>query len=592
MKHVKCYTENYLRPMMVRNNFMLLDGQWDFAFDDDNMGIDTEWFLKFPNLQKINVPFSYQTKMSGIGDCEAHPYIWYKRTVTYDLKNLGNNRLIINFEGVDYLSEVWVNGIFIGEHKGGYCRHSYDITNSVKSKNGTAEIVVRAEDTFDATQPRGKQKWLDKPFGCWYNETNGIWKSVWTEFVSKTYIKKIKLTPMPDSFFLAVEIELNEYAKEMRADINISFDGDAVCNIGGSFIRKKLSMKIDMTNDIDSFKIHTWSCEKPNLYDIEIKLFDNKEEIDSIGSYFGFRNFFARGNMLILNQNPIYLKMVLAQCYYEFSGMTAPNEKALADDILLIKKLGFNGVRMHQKLEDERFIYNADIAGLLVWAEMPSPYEFDDNMITAIINEWSEAVRQYYNHPSVVTWVPINESWGLQRIVKNKSQQKLSEALVNITKAIDPYRPVISNDGWEHTESDIVTLHNYSQSSKELKHFYDNLDTVLAGGYIVDYSQWRPVFADGYSYSGQPVIISEFAGIGYENNCDNIGWGYGDKVTTAIQYVERLSELVGALRQNDKICGFCITQFTDVEAEINGLTDIRRIPKADIKLLNKAITQK
>lgn len=152
MKHVKCYTENYLRPMMVRNNFMLLDGQWDFAFDDDNIGIDTEWFLKFPSLQKINVPFSYQTKMSGIGDCEAHPYIWYKRTVTYDLKNLGNNRLIINFEGVDYLSEVWVNGIFIGEHKGGYCRHSYDITNSVKSKNGTAEIVVRAEDTFDATQ--------------------------------------------------------------------------------------------------------------------------------------------------------------------------------------------------------------------------------------------------------------------------------------------------------------------------------------------------------------------------------------------------------------------------------------------------------
>ena len=587
MKHVKCYKDEYPRPQFVRNNFTSLDGKWFFAFDDLNIGEENEWFLNFPKDMQIMVPYSYQSKNSGLSINDEHKYIWYAKKVKYN-QDLTNKRLLLNFEGCDYISKVWVNGIFVGTHKGGYTRFTLDITKAVKKHNGEAFIVVKAEDLKEATQPRGKQTWLKEPFGCWYKETNGIWKSVWSEIVSDTYFTNIKITPCFDEYNIEFELNLNQIEDNCLAKIEITFEDNLISETTLRLVRRISNIKVDLNNNYDGFRVHYWTPTTPNLYDVKITLLKNNEAIDEIGSYFGFKSFLANKNCLLLNNNPIYSKMVLHQGYYRNGGLTGSSEEILKD-VMLAKELGFNGIRMHQKIEDERFYYYADVLGMMVWCEMPSPYEFKDDTITNLMNEWLEVIKQNYNHPSIVVWVPINESWGIPRVVLDSTNQHLADALYHVTKAYDKYRMVISNDGWEHTTSDIITLHNYAQKGEELTHFYKDLNSMLNGEHRVDYSQTRIPFANGYKYNNQPVILSEFAGIGYQNGNDK-GWGYGDCVLSDDAYIDRLTSMVKAVRAIDGICGFCITQLTDVEQEINGLLDFDRIPKAKMEQLKKAIS--
>lgn len=578
--------KNYPRPQFVKNNWKLLNGKWCFAFDDLNIGESQKWYQNFPKQLEINVPYSYQTKDSGINQKDEHKYIWYCKEEYYE-ENLDNKRLLLNFEGCDYISKVWVNGVFVGSHKGGYTRFTFDITNMVKENNGKALIVVKSEDLKEAVQPRGKQTWLKEPFGCWYKETNGIWKSVWSEIVSPTYLTHMKITPCFDEYNVEFELNLNQIMANYFAKIEVFFKGQLISDTLVHLVRRITNIKLDMNNDLDGFRVHYWTPENPNLYDVKVSLFEKDTLKEEIFSYFGFRSFRSHKNCLLLNNNPIYSKMVLHQGYYRNSGLTATFED-MKNDILLAKKLGFNGIRMHQKIEDERFYYLADTLGMMIWCEMPSAYEFKDDTICNVMNEWQEVIKQNYNHPSIVAWVPLNESWGVPRIVLDSTNQHLAEALYHITKAYDKYRPTISNDGWEHANSDIVTLHNYVQSGSELTHFYSNLEDMLNGNHKIDYSQTRLPFANGYKYEGQPVIISEFAGIGYQNGTDK-GWGYGDKVNSEEAYIERLTSMVKSIRNIDGVCGFCITQLTDVEQEINGLADIDRKLKAKLDELIKAI---
>jgi beta-galactosidase/beta-glucuronidase len=589
MKHTQWYKENYPRPQFVKNDWKDLCGEWDFVFDDADVGEEKKYYNDFPESKKIIVPFSYQTKESGIYDETIHTYIWYKKELIYDLESLKDNRLLLNFEGSDYITKVWVNGNFIGTHTGGYTRFTLDITSAVLNANGFAKIVVKSEDTLEATQPRGKQSWMNNSFGCWYQATNGIWKPVWTEIVPKTYLKSVKITPNFSDYFVEFESIINKFAEGFHLKTEISFDGTVINETTIKLTKRINSFKIDITNDLEPFKVHFWTPESPKLYDVTFTLNKEGKTVETVGSYFGVSSFRVEKDLILQNNNPVYLKMVLFQGYHKNSGLTAPNEETIKRDIEIAKELGFNGIRMHQKIEDERFYYYADILGMFVWAEMPSPYEFKDATIDSIVPEWMSVVTQFYNHPSVVAWVPLNESWGVPRIVLDSTNQKLAEALYNLTKAYDRYRPVISNDGWEHTKSDIMTLHNYAQDAVELGHFYNDIDKMLDGKNIVDYTQTRLPYANGYSYDGEPIVISEFAGIGYQNGIENKGWGYGKSVTSSKEFVERLTSLVKALRANDRIAGFCITQLTDVETEINGLLDIDRIEKADLEELKKAI---
>jgi hypothetical protein len=215
---------------------------------------------------------------------------------------------------------------------------------------------------------------------------------------------------------------------------------------------------------------------------------------------------------------------------------------------------------------------------------MAAAYEFNDNAVTAFTREWMEILRQQYNHPSIITWTPFNESWGVPRIKTDPAQQSFTEAIYYLTKSYDPYRPVIVNDGWEHTVSDIITLHDYEENGEDfLERYRDHLEEILDNRLF--HSLDRSAFAGGYGYRGQPILISEFGGIAFNNGKE--GWGYGNKVNTPEDFIRRFDAITTAIKQVDSICGYCYTQVTDVQQEINGLMDIDREFKVASQILRE-----
>ncbi len=280
-----------------------------------------------------------------------------------------------------------------------------------------------------------------------------------------------------------------------------------------------------------------------------------------------------------------YLKMVLDQGYWESSLLTPPDEEALILDIKKILEYGYNGVRKHQKIEDERFYYWADVYGLTVWCEAPSFYEFDRRAIECVTKEWVDIVKQHYNHPSIITWVPFNESWGIPRILCDKKQQVFTEAIYYLTKSLDATRPVISNDGWEHTKSDIITLHDYAEYGEDLLSHWTDWEQNLSN--TQSFNGERYAFAGGFRYEGQPIILSEFGGIAFCK--DEKAWGYGNAETSEGGYLERLNSLTDAIYSMDFISGYCYTQLTDVEQEQNGHMDMNRRDKVDAEKIRTII---
>jgi beta-galactosidase/beta-glucuronidase len=290
------------------------------------------------------------------------------------------------------------------------------------------------------------------------------------------------------------------------------------------------------------------------------------------------------GPNVLLNGTPLYQRLILDQGYWKDSHLTPPDEEALVTDIDKILALGYNGVRKHQKTEDERFLYWADVKGLLVWSEMAAAYEFNDRAAASFTREWMEIVRQNYNHPSVITWTPFNESWGVGRIKTDAAQQRFTQAIYYLTKSFDPCRPVICNDGWEHTISDIVTLHDYEEKGEDfLDRYLEHMEEIL--GNTIYHNKSKSAFADGFAYRGQPLILSEFGGIAF--NSGNSGWGYGNKVNSPEEFIKRFDAITTAIKRLDIFCGYCYTQVTDVQQEINGLLDSERNFKVDPKIIKE-----
>lgn len=297
------------------------------------------------------------------------------------------------------------------------------------------------------------------------------------------------------------------------------------------------------------------------------------------------RSFETKGNTIYINNMPICLKMILNQGYYGEGHLTATEEELLKD-VQLIKEMGFNGVRIHEKIEHETFLYYCDVLGLLVWTEMPSTYEFADQTMEKVAEEWVKIIRQNYNHPSVMTWVIMNESWGVMDIANNKIQQDYTIGLYHLTKALDPTRFAISNDGWEHTKSDLITLHNYAEKYEDLRNCYMDMEEKLLKSKQTSSFHPKAPFSNGFQYDGQPIILSEFGGISFAADLEK-GWGYGKSVRDEAEYIEKLSAQMRAIKENPSFSGYCLTQFTDVQQEVNGLVRENREPKISIDKIRK-----
>lgn len=574
MKHTKCYIKEYPRPQFVRPDWVNLNGEWKFAFGEETTETEA---LKGSLSRVIRVPFTYETKASGIGLTEKHELVWYSTKI----KGKSGKRAILHFEGVDYETEIYIDGKIVGSHQGAYTRFSFDVTEYLTEKEST--LVVKCKDESHPIQVLGKQRWTKESFTCWYVQTTGIYKSVWMEYVEDTYLTALKITPDTTNYSVHFDVSVNQPAESVEVRFAISFDGALVQTASVWANEKENSLSVRLDSNKLRHQVVLWSHWDPNLYDVEISVYKNGKLTDKVGSYFGLRDYRAKEGKLLFNDVPFYAKLLLDQGYWKDSAMTPPSEEALMKDIELSKKMGFNGVRKHQKTEDERFFYYADIMGFTVWCEMPSNHWFCDTATKEITKEWLQIVTQYYNHPSLVTWVIFNESWGVRNIRRNEAQSNLATGLYYITKSMDTMRPVISNDGWVQAKSDILTLHHYEQDAEKLLSFYDTLKKRTESA--AQNPQMLP-YAEGYAYEGQPIVFSEFGGAAYVSDCNGeLDWGYGGVKTTE-EFLERYGSLIDAIHKMD-INGYCYTQITDVEQEVNGLLNADHEPKVPLEEIEK-----
>lgn len=566
----------YPRPHFRRDDWLSLNGEWEFEFDDNKDGELRglhKGNVKLNN--KIIVPFTYQYKESGIGDTADHEVLWYRRTFNY----LNTKNVILGFNGSDYITDVWVNGHHVVSHQGGFAPFTCDITKFVV--NGENTLVVRCYDYLDPTIPRGKQSWLGHPFSCWYIPNSGIWQSVWIDYVGNDSIDNYSITPNIDTCSFSGEIKtLNGLADSV--EIKVYYDNKLVkrqlMSIDGKYTRYTVSMM--ELNFVD--EITYWAPEHPNLFYVDFVLYKDNEVLDTVHTRFGMRKISVNEDgLILLNNKPLYQRLILDQGYWKDSGLTAPSIEDIKRDIELAIAMGFNGARKHQKFEDPYFYYYAEELGFLTWCEMPSAYNFNNDEISYLTKEWQEIVNVARNFTSVITYVPLNESWGTRKMLNSKEQQNFAKSLFYLTKSIDSSRLVSTNDGWENiTESDILAIHDYAYDNKLFESKY-NVDT-----YNSAYQTFRRVFAEGNKYNGQPVLLTEFGGIAMQSNHINGNWGYNSAVKDDAEFYYRLRLLLVGLH-GMKFQGFCYTQLTDVQQEVNGLLDENHNPKLDLNTLKK-----
>lgn len=575
------YRKEYPRPQFVREDWLNLNGQWDFRFDDAGVGETSEWFRSFPGDRKIEVPFAYETKASGIGEEAFHPNVWYRRTFGVPAGQEGK-RVLLHFQAVDYVAKVWVNGEYVGRHEGGYSAFTFDISRFLKPGDAN-ELVVKAEDSDSVTQPRGKQRWRKDNFGCWYVQTTGIWQTVWLEFVSAQYLQSVKITPDLDANSVRFDYRVSGgESPSLKLTAKIAMDGEPIKETSILVDRSYVSASVELISDAREWRVEQWHPRNPKLYEVEFTLSDGDRVVDQVHSYFGMRKVSIHKGRVLLNNEPIYQRLILDQGYWTDSHLTPPSEEAIIEDIDKIMEMGYNGVRKHQKIEDPRFLYWCDVKGVLVWSEAAATYEFNDEAVERFTREWLDIVQQQYNHPCIITWVPFNESWGIGNVIADRKQQQFTEAIYHLTKAFDPHRPVVVNDGWEHTVSDILTLHDYEETGEAFAKRYADKDAITSNE--IPHSNYRYAFAPGYEYRGQPILISEFGGIAFRSEK---GWGYGNQVDSEEAFLARFKSITQAIKDTDYICGYCYTQVTDVQQEVNGLLKENREPKVALEKIRE-----
>lgn len=573
----------YPRPQLVRKKWQNLNGEWDFAFDDKDLGRTQGIELD----RKIQVPFTYQSALSGINDQDFHDIIWYRKRF-YIEAGYEDKVIRLHFGAVDYRADLWVNGVYITMHEGGHTPFYADIEGAIHV--GENEILLRVEDpSKDLELPRGKQYWRPKSEGIFYTRTTGIWQTVWLEELEKEHVERLWLTPDIDKKVLWMEYELSKAAVGSKMQIEIFLQGEKLLEEEVLILREKGKKGLYLDQGISTvwqfFEMWTWTPERPVLFDLTIRLVRENaicEKIlfDEVNSYFGMRKIEIVDGVFMLNNRPFFQKMLLDQGYWEESLLSAPSDEAYVRDIELAKAMGFNGVRKHMKVEDPRYLYHADRLGFLVWGEMAGAYVYSRQYVDRMTKEWLQVITRDYNHPSIVAWTPLNESWGVDGIMNNEEEQAHAAAMYYLTKSLDTTRPVISNDGWDHAKTDLLTIHDYEYRYEVLEERYATLENILSSR-----PSGRGLVARGWKYEGQPIIVSEFGGISFKKG-NWEGWGYSQAETDE-DFIERYHQVIAPLLKSKHVQGFVYTQITDVEQEINGLLTYDRQPKVPLEIIKQ-----
>lgn len=557
----------YPNPIFERENWVNLNGTWEFQLDEMNTGAERKLYEKEAVFDgEITVPFCPESPLSGVNHKEFMLAVWYRKKITLTEKQLQGN-VFLRFGAVDFRATVYVNGIIAGTHFGGYTPFSVNLSGFAKA--GENVITVRAEDdTRSSLQARGKQSELFYSHGCDYTRTTGIWQTVYLEFVERTYIKSVKYYPdvKEGRLFITAEVEGSG-----RLTAEAFFGGNSVGKCTTTSCGSTATLVLELSEK------HLWEVGKGSLYDLTLTF-----GTDKVKSYFGLRQVRLEDGRFLINGKSVFQRLVLDQGFYPDGVYTAPTEEALINDIKLSMKVGFNGARLHQKIFEPRFLYHCDRLGYIVWGEHGnwgldvSDYNSDKYFLP----EWIEAVNRDFCHPAIVGWCPFNETWDYHN---RQQDNELLRTVYRVTKAIDTTRPCIDTSGNYHVETDVYDVHDYDQNPVTFKAHYDGLveDDVL-----YDQVNDRPR-GMRQCYNGEPVFISEYGGIQWSTQSSGNAWGYGNAPKTIDEFYERYRGLTEALLGNKKLFGFCYTQLTDVEQEQNGIYNFDRTEKFDSKILKE-----
>ena len=561
------YRSEYPKPQFMRENWLNLNGEWQFEIDNSNSGEERKLFNEAQDFSlKINVPFCPESKLSGVENVDFMNSVWYKREFEITEKQL-EGRVVLHFGAVDYKTTVYINGNKCGSHKGGYVSFSFDITDyAVLGKN---TVTVHAEDdTRSRMIPSGKQSEKYSSWGCYYTRTTGIWQTVWLEFLPEAHIKSVKYIT-----------DIN------NATVNIN----AVLCGSGTFIAEAFYDGVSMGKaqtvsgggnvniTINLAEKHLWEVGNGRLYDLVLTFGE-----DRVQSYFGLRDIRLDGKKFLINGKSVFQRLVLDQGFYPDGIYTAPSDQELCADIKRSQALGFNGARLHEKVFEERFLYHCDKLGYIVWGEYPNwglDHSYADS-IYAILPEWLEEIDRDFNHPSIIGWCPLNETWDQNG---RKQYDEMLALVYKATKAADSTRPCIDTSGNYHVVTDIYDLHDYEQNPDVFASHYE----PLGNSNVFDFFS---AFKDRQRYDGKmPFFVSEYGGIGWSVN---EGWSYGNAPKSAEEFIERFKGLTDALLDNENMFGFCYTQLTDVEQEQNGLYTYDRKPKFDTEIFKAILSRK
>ncbi|MDB5810099.1 MAG: putative b-glycosidase, Glycoside Hydrolase Family 2, partial [Betaproteobacteria bacterium] len=443
---------------------------------------------------------------------------------------------------------------------------------------------------------RGKQDWQLEPHSIWYPRTTGIWQTVWFERVARTYIESLRWTPHVEGFAIEIEARIaGDSATDLSITVSLHHKNEMIAEDSYRMFEAEIDRRIALSDPgIDDFRNELlWSPERPTLIDAEITLRSGGKVIDECRSYTALRSVNVLRDRFMLNGRPYALRMVLDQGYWTDTLLAPPSDEALRRDVQLAKAMGFNGVRKHQKIEDPRYLYWADKLGLLVWGEMPSAYRFTGLAINRLVREWTEAINRDYSHPCLIVWVPFNESWGVPELPSVGAHIDALQTLYHLTKTLDPTRPVLGNDGWESSATDIIGIHDYDSDPEQLRQRYaaeisteQLFDRRRPGG--------RVLTLDGHPHRGQPIMLTEFGGIAYAKNpptgVKQI-WGYS-VVKSDAAFERRFSELLEVVTHTALFSGFCYTQFADTFQEANGLLSANREPKIPLAQIKNSVMLK
>jgi len=583
----------YPRPQLQRADWTSLDGPWDFAFDPEAVWTRPEqvrW------THTITVPFAPETAASGVRDTGFFRAVWYRRAIELPAPP-PEHRTILHLGAVDYLASVFVNGQLAVTHEGGYTPFQADITDLL-SPDGRQTIVVLAhDDPHDLAKPRGKQDWRREPHSIWYYRTTGIWQSVWLETVHRQHIAQLRWDPDPQGWALSFSARVaGPRGDGLRLKLRLSCreqvlaEDTYLVDAGTGEVHRSIALADPGIDDYRNELL--WSPHSPTLMDAVLELVDaGGTPLDSARSYTALRQIDILGNRFVLNGKPYPLMLVLDQGYWPKSGLTAPDDDALRRDVELVKSMGFNGVRKHQKIENPRFLYWADRLGLLVGEEMPSPYRFTEDSMRRLTRQWMEAIERDISHPCVIAWVPFNESWGVPDLPHSAAQRDAVRALYHLTRTLDPSRPVIGNDGWEAVATDVIGIHDYDADPDRLARRYGGSEQTLPEAELSHlFKNERPghktLLLDGFQYTGQPIMLTEFGGIAFSKDVAQT-WGYS-RARTPDEFAARYAALLRTVRSLPLLAGFCYTQFTDTYQEANGLLYMDRSPKFPIDQISIA----